>query len=107
MPSPPDPDTVHARHLYTVLLDLDRLRVGRDEIQDALFRENIGTGIHYVSLHLQDYYRRTYGFKPDDFPNARYISDRTLSLPLSPKLTDRDVEDVIAGMKKVLSKATR
>ena len=105
VPSPPDPDTVHARHLYTVLLDLDRLRLGRDEIQDALFRENIGTGIHYVSLHLQDYYRRTCGFKPDDFPNARYISDRALSLPLSPKLTDRDVEDVIAAMKKVLSKA--
>jgi dTDP-4-amino-4,6-dideoxygalactose transaminase len=81
--------------------------LGRDEIQDALFRENIGTGIHYVSLHLQDYYRKTYGFKPDDFPHARYISDRTMSLPLSPKLTDQDVNDVIAAMKKVLGKAAR
>lgn len=107
VPAAPEPETVHARHLYTALLDLDRLRLGRDEIQDALFCENIGTGIHYVSLHLQDYYRRTYGFKPDDFPHARFISDRTLSLPLSPKLTDRDVDDVIHAVKKVLTRHAR
>lgn len=107
VPAPPEPNTAHARHLYTVLLDIDRLAVGRDAVQDALFRENIGTGIHYVSLHLQEYYRKTRGFRPDDFPNARHISDRTLSLPLSPKLTDRDVEDVIAAVKKVLKRHVR
>lgn len=107
VPASPEPGIVHARHLYTVLLDVDRLTVGRDAIQDALFRENIGTGIHYVSLHLHEYYRKTYGFRPEDFPNARYISDRTLSLPLSPKLTDCDVDDVIAAVRKVLGRHVR
>lgn len=107
VPAAPEPGTVHARHLYTVLLDVDRLTAGRDAIQDALFRENIGTGIHYVSLHLQEYYRKTYGFRPEDFPNARYISERTLSLPLSPKLTDCEVNDVIAAVKKVMGRHVR
>ncbi|MCX6356363.1 MAG: DegT/DnrJ/EryC1/StrS family aminotransferase [Candidatus Aureabacteria bacterium] len=102
-PAPPDPDTVHARHLYTPLIDIDRIGRSRDEIQAALHRENIGTGIHFMSVHLHDYYRRTYGHARGDFPNAEYISDRTISLPLSAKLADGDVGDVIAAVRKVLS----
>ncbi|MDD5557014.1 MAG: DegT/DnrJ/EryC1/StrS aminotransferase family protein [bacterium] len=102
-PPPPAPDTVHARHLYTVLLDIDRIGRSRDEIQQALHRENIGTGIHFIAVHLHRYYRERYGLRRGDFPNAEFISDRTISLPLSAKLTDRDVEDVIAAMRKVLA----
>jgi len=94
-------DGRHARHLYTILIDLQRVKVDRDVIQKALFHENIGTGIHYISLHLHSYYQKTYGFKENDFPNAKFISDRTLSLPLSPKLTDDDVQDVVKAVKKV------
>lgn len=106
LPAKPQKNTVHARHLYTLLLDLDRLTASRDEIQQALHKENIGTGIHYISLHLQKYYRETFGFKPDDFPNAKYISERTISLPLSAKLTDKDVNDVIDAVRKVLKAKT-
>ena len=88
-------DCVHARHLYTILLDLDRLRCTRDEFMDSLYKRKIGTGVHYVSLHLQPYYRDRFGFKPDDFPQAARVSERTVSLPLSPALTDPDVRDVI------------
>jgi dTDP-4-amino-4,6-dideoxygalactose transaminase len=101
-PAPAAPETRHARHLYTLLIDIDRVRKSRDEIQQALHRENIGTGIHFSSVHLHRYYRETYGYKVGDFPNAEYISDRTISLPLSAKLTDGDVGDVIAAVKKVL-----
>ena len=100
-PPPPDPETVHARHLYTVLLETDALGVSRDEFQEALHRENIGTGVHYRSVHLQDYYRRTYGYAPEDYPNAAWISERTLSLPLGPQLTDDDVNDVIGAVRKL------
>lgn len=102
-PPPEPPDRRHARHLYTLMVDIETLGVSRDEFQDALHRENIGSGIHYVSIHLQDYYQRTFRFKPGDFPNASRISERTLSLPLSPKLTDQDVADVIAAMRKLCS----
>ncbi|MEJ2745625.1 MAG: DegT/DnrJ/EryC1/StrS family aminotransferase [bacterium] len=102
-PAPPDPNTKHARHLYTLLIDVDAVGKSRDEIQQALHRENIGTGIHFSSVHLHEYYREQYGYKRGDFPNAEYISDRTISLPLSAKLTDGDVGDVIAAVRKVLT----
>jgi len=106
-PPEPDPETVHARHLYTLLLDLDRLSTGRDTIQEALFRENIGTGIHFVALHLHPYYAKACGYRPGDFPNAEFVSERTISLPLSAKLTDEDVGDVIAAVRKVVGYYTK
>jgi dTDP-4-amino-4,6-dideoxygalactose transaminase len=107
VPAPPEPDTVHARHLYTLLLDIDRLRLTRDAFQQRLYERNIGTGIHFVSLHLHPYYRETFGFTPPDFPNAAYISERTISLPLSAKLTDEDVDDVIAAVRESLEPLTQ
>ena len=101
-PPEPEKDTIHARHLYTLLLDTDRIKKTRDEVQQELHESNIGTGIHFISLHLHDYYRKTYGFKPTDFLNAKFISDRTISLPLSAKLADEDVEEVIKAVLEVL-----
>jgi dTDP-4-amino-4,6-dideoxygalactose transaminase len=103
VPSPEENDTVHARHLYTLLLDIDHLKISRDEFIDALKQENIGTGVHFISLHLQPYYKENFGFKSDDFTNSTYISDRTISLPFSAKLTDDEVQDVIKAVKKVLN----
>lgn len=92
----------HAHHLYTILLRLEQLKIDRNQFIEALKAENIGTGIHYVTLHLHKYYRETFGFKRGDFPNAEWVSDRTVSLPLSPKLTAEDVGHVIKGVSKIL-----
>ena len=107
LPPPEAKSTRHARHLYTLLLDLDRLRARRDEVLMALHRQNIGTGVHYRALHLHRYYRETFGYAPGDLPNAEWISDRTLSLPLSPKLTDDDVEDVVFAVRRTLEHYAR
>jgi len=96
-------DTIHARHLYTLLLDIEKLKITRDEFMTALQKENIGTGVHYVSLHLQPYYVETFGYQKDDYPNAAYISDRTISIPFSAKLTEKDVQDVINAVTKVFN----
>jgi dTDP-4-amino-4,6-dideoxygalactose transaminase len=101
-PAPPDPRDRHARHLYTVLLDSDRAGMSRNEFIVRLKAENIGTGIHFTALHLHSYYAKTFGFTPGEFPAAEFIGDRTVSLPLSAKLTDEDVEDVIAALRRVL-----
>jgi len=93
----------HAMHLYTPLLDLEELKVSRNKIREALYKEGIGTGIHYKSLHLHKFYRERFNFKPNDFPIAKFVSNRTISLPFSPKLTRKDVGDVIEAMQKVLS----
>ena len=103
IPPPPEKNTRHARHLYTILLRLDELTADRDTVQQSLHAENIGTGIHFISLHLHPYYQETFGYKRSDYPNATYVSDRTISLPLSAKLTDEDVTDVINAVTKVLT----
>ena len=91
---------VHARHLYTILIDSDFVGCDRDTFQERMQKQNIGTGIHYTSLHLQPYYKDTYNYKVGDFPNTEYISKRTLSLPLGPKMKDKDVSDVINAVKQ-------
>ncbi len=105
LPPPPEENTRHARHLYTVLLKLEDLGADRDTIQQALYEEGIGTGIHFISIHLHPFYARTYGYEPEDFPSAAHVSERTISLPLSAKLTDQDVDDVIEAVRKVVGQA--
>ena len=100
-------DTVHGRHLYTLLLDLDNLKISRDEFLGEIVRENIGVGVHFISLHLQPYYKETFGLKKDDFPNSAFISERTVSIPFSAKLTEKDVQDVINAITKVLNRNMR
>jgi dTDP-4-amino-4,6-dideoxygalactose transaminase len=92
----------HAYHLYTLILKLEDLKINRNQFMTALHRENIGTGVHYQALHLHSYYAEKYNLKEGMFPNAEYISDRTVSLPLSAKLSDRDVEDVINAVRRIL-----
>jgi dTDP-4-amino-4,6-dideoxygalactose transaminase len=102
---PPDEQkgTKHAFHLFTIMLDIDNINISRDQLMKMLHEMNIGTGVHYMSLHLHDYYKNTFNYKENDFPNSKFISDRTLSIPLSANLTDDDVEDVIFALKSCLS----
>jgi len=107
LPSPVEPNTRHAFHLYTLLLDLDHLTITRDQFMALLFQQNIGTGVHYTALHLHPYYRDRFGYQKGDFPNTEFVADRTVSLPLSAKLTDGDVQDVIDAVSTVLRAHTR
>lgn len=100
-PSPEEPGTVHARHLYTVQVDKDRAGCDRDTFMDALHAENIGSGVHYRALHKHDYYRRAFGLDDSMFPRADRLSDTTLSLPLSPALSDKDVDSVIEAVCRI------
>ncbi len=107
LPAPEEPGSRHARHLYTILLDLDALATDRDAALGELHRLGIGTGVHYRALHLHSYYRDTYGYGPGLLPNAEWISERTLSLPLSPRLTDDDIGDVIDAVIATLRRSSR
>ncbi len=106
-PAPPEPDTRHACHLYTLMLDLESLNITRDRFLEEMTARNIGVGVHYVALHLQPYYMETFGYGRGDFPAAEWISDRTVSLPLSARLTDADVEDVISAVRDILEHERR
>ena len=104
LPKKPEPDTRHAYHLYTPLIDIEKLGKSRDQVLNELTAENIGAGVHYMPVHLHPFYRKTYGWSAGDFPNSEWIGERTLSLPLSAALDKSDVDDVIKAFSKVLSK---
>lgn len=102
-PPDPEPNTRHACHLYTPVIDIEKTGKSRDWVLEALTAENIGVGAHYIPVHLHPFYSRTYGWQKGDFPNAEWVGERTLSLPLSAGLTDKDVQDVIDAFVKVLT----
>ena len=98
LPAEPAPETRHAYHLYSPRVTADSPR-DRDATIAELGRRNIGTGVHYTALHSHPYYTRRLGLAPEAFPNAAEAGRTTFSLPLSPKLTDDDVDDVIAAVR--------
>jgi len=92
----------HAWHLYVIQIVPEKLKINRNQFIEALRAENIGTSVHFIPAHLQPYYRDTFGFKKGDFPNAEYAFERVISLPLFPKMSDKDVNDVINSVKKIV-----
>jgi len=102
LPPDSDPETRHAYHLYTILIDETKTGITRDYFLDAMTGQNIGIGVHYLSIPEHPYYQKTFGWKPEDYPNAMRIGRQTVSLPLSAKLTDQDVEDSIRAVKRVI-----
>jgi dTDP-4-amino-4,6-dideoxygalactose transaminase len=105
LPAEPAPDSRHAYHLYTVRVDEDEAGIGRDAFLEGMTAENIGVGVHYRSVPTHPYYAESFGWRPEHYPHSFRIGEQTVSLPLSAKLTDRDVEDVLRATRKVLRAA--
>jgi dTDP-4-amino-4,6-dideoxygalactose transaminase len=93
-------NTVHAHHLYTLMIDEAKVGKNRDLFMQQMHNLNIGTGVHYVGVHLHPYYRERFGYKPESFPNATWVSERTVSIPLSPGLSNSDIELVIEAVRR-------
>lgn len=104
LPQAPAYRHLHAWHLYTPLIDPAAAGMDRDAFMQAVKERNIGTGLHYRAVHLYPYYRDTFGFKRGDFPVAESISDRIVSLPLFPAMTDADQDRVIEAMQDLFKK---
>ena len=85
-----------------IQLNLEKLKAGRKKIFDALRAENIGVHVHYIPVHLHPYYQDNFGYKKGNFPIAEKFYERALTLPLFPKMSDEDVEDVIEAVEKVI-----
>lgn len=102
LPPTPLPHTRHAYHLYTILLDESVAGITRDSFLDEMTRLNIGVGVHYLSIPEHPYYQKKFGWKPEHYSKAMRVGRQTVSLPISAKLTDSDVVDVVTAVKKVL-----
>lgn len=103
LPADPELQTRHAYHLYTILIDEEKAGITRDEFLNAMTSHNIGVGVHYLSIPEHPYYQKTFGWRPEDYPNAMRIGRQTVSVPISAKLTDEDVEDVIKAVMTVVA----
>ena len=92
-----------AWHIYMIQLNLEKLKVERKEIFEALRAENIGVNVHYIPVHLQPYYQKRFGYHLGDFPKAENYYSRAITLPVFPKMSDKDIDDVVAAVKKVIA----
>ncbi|GGA11173.1 DegT/DnrJ/EryC1/StrS family aminotransferase [Dyella caseinilytica] len=102
LPVPAEANTRHGHHLYTVMIDKQRCGMERDDFLEAMNAQRIGTGVHYLSIPEHPYYRERFGWRPEQWPNAMKLGRETVSLPLSPALSDEDVERVIHAVRGIL-----
>jgi perosamine synthetase len=93
----------HAWHLYPMRLELEQLRISRDEFVAMMREHNIGTSVHFIPLHLHPYYRNTHQYRPQDFPNASDAYKRLVSLPIYPSMTNDDASDVIQAVRDIIN----
>lgn len=96
-----------AWHLYALRLNLECLKIDRNQFIEEMKARNIGTSVHFIPVHLHPYYRDKYAFRPDDFPVAYRNYLRLVSLPLYPRLSDGDVDDVIAAVTDIVQRHRR
>ncbi len=96
-------DSNPAWHIYMIQLNLKRLKISRREIFEALQAENIGVNVHYIPVHLQPYYQKRFGYRRGDFPKAENYYSRAITLPIFPKMTEKDINDVVKAVKKVIN----
>lgn len=88
----------HIYHLYPILLE----NADRAEFIEKMSANGVQCSVHFIPLHLQPYYRKNFGLKKEDFPNAQWVYEREVSLPLYPKMSRNDLDHVIHSVREVL-----
>lgn len=102
LPAPVEPGTRHGYHLFSILIDEARCGISRDAFLSAMTVRKIGVGVHYLSIPEHPFYQERFGWNPNDYPHARDLGRQTVSLPLSAKLSDNDVSDVVEAVTAIL-----
>jgi dTDP-4-amino-4,6-dideoxygalactose transaminase len=97
----------HAWHLYVIQLELDRLRITRNEFIRQLQQAGIGCSVHFIPLHLHPYYRDMWGYQPNDLPVSSMVFQRIVSLPLYSKMTEADIDRVIDIVRNLVKESRR
>jgi dTDP-4-amino-4,6-dideoxygalactose transaminase len=103
LPVRPASEIRHARHIFACILDPVQAGLDRNRMIEALNGENIGAGVHFIPVHHYSFYRDKYGYRGDEFPHANRVGLNGFSLPLTPYLSEKDVDDVILAVKKILT----
>jgi dTDP-4-amino-4,6-dideoxygalactose transaminase len=91
-------------HLYPILVDVDSLKISRDEFIVEMKKMGIGASVHFMPIHMHPYYSRTLGYKLGDLPNSEYVFDRIISIPLFPDMGEENVLSVVDVIKGIIEK---
>lgn len=97
------PGVRHARYIYPLLIQPERLTIDRAQFIAELRQRNIGTSVHFIPVHLHPFYRERFGFARGDYPVAEWVYDRVISLPLFPAMTGGDALDVVAAVRDIVN----
>jgi dTDP-4-amino-4,6-dideoxygalactose transaminase len=97
------PEATHAWHLYPIALELERLTCDRARFVQELRAENIGTSVHFIPIHFHPHFRATLGYREGQFPHAEDAYRRAVTLPLFPRMSEGDVDDVCAAVRKIVA----
>jgi len=92
-----------AWHIYPIQLNLEKLKNGRKKIFEEMQKEGLGVQVHYIPLHLQPFYKKKFNYKKGNFPVAERYYERAVTLPLFPKMPDKEVNKVIKTVKKAIN----
>ena len=106
LPQNPSSDTKHGYHLYTVLIDEKKTGILRDVFLDLMTKNSIGVGVHYLSIPEHPFYQKRFKWKPEDYPVAKQVGLQTVSLPISAKLSEQELGQIIKATTKVLTYAS-
>jgi len=101
IPQTPEYKHKHAWHLFTVLVNTELTGIDRKKFMERMKSLNIGTGLHYQAIHLHQYYRDTFNFKPGDFPIAESIAEKIVSLPLFPDMSLAEQDRVFHALETI------
>jgi len=93
----------HSWHLFPITIRPEA-PISRNEFIIQMEQAGIGTSVHYKPLHRMTYYKETYALKPEDFPNTERIWNGTVSLPIFPDLTNRELKYICQTIKRILTK---
>ncbi len=94
LPSVPA-DRIHSWHLFAIRLHLDRLTIDRNQFIDQLRERGVGCSVHWRPLHLHPYYAEQFGWRPEEFPVATALWQRSITLPLFPGMRDEERQHVV------------
>ncbi len=102
LPAPVEPNTRHAYHLFTVMIDEHEAGISRDRFLTGMTAQNVGVGVHYLSLPEHPVYQERLGWRPEEWPHAMRVGRQTVSLNLTPRMNAEDTADSIEAVRRVL-----
>lgn len=100
-------DRVHSWHLFAIRLNLNQLRINRNQFIKELKEKGVGCSVHWRPLHLHPYYQKSFGYRAADFPVATAEWKRLISLPIFPGMRDDEISHVVETVRQLCAQHAR